>query len=260
MTGFGVFLRKELIESWRTMRLPVVLGLFLFVGLSSPLLARFLPEIIELAAGDLGGAIPVPTPTASDAVAQLVKNLGQFGALAAIVLAMGSVATEIDRGTAAFVAARPVGRAAFLLAKVASLGIVLALGAVLALAVAWVYTTILFETAPPIDGWVAMGVLSWLALAAWAAITFLASAVTGSAAAAAGLGFVGLLVLSLVGAVPAIARITPSGLTGPALALGDSSGTLAGLGADLWSPVIATVLLIAVAVGLSLVSFRRREL
>ena len=49
-------LRKELLESVRTFRLPVVAGLFLFVGLSSPVLARYLPEIIELAGGDQLGA------------------------------------------------------------------------------------------------------------------------------------------------------------------------------------------------------------
>ena len=52
MAGFRVLLRKELLESWRTLRLPVVAGLFLVVGLTSPLLARFLPEIITAAGGD----------------------------------------------------------------------------------------------------------------------------------------------------------------------------------------------------------------
>jgi ABC-2 type transport system permease protein len=46
MRGFAILLRKELLESWRTLRLPVVVGLFLLVGLLSPLTARFLPEII----------------------------------------------------------------------------------------------------------------------------------------------------------------------------------------------------------------------
>lgn len=258
MNGLGTLLRKELVESWRTMRLPVVLGLFLFVGLSSPLLARFLPEIIELAAGDLGTAIPIPEPTAADAVAQVQKNLAQFGALAAIVLAMGAVAGELDRGTAAFILARPVGRGGFIIAKVVALGLVLGLGVVVGVAVGWVYTAILFEP-PDVAGWIWLAILSWLALAAWAAITFLASTVTGSAAAAAGLGFVGLLVLSLVAAVPAIARFTPAGLTPPAMAL--ATGTpIDDPGADLWWPVVATIVLIAGAVALSLMSFRRREL
>jgi ABC-2 type transport system permease protein len=259
VNGFATLLRKELLESWRTMRLPVILGLFLFVGLSSPLLARYLPEILELAAGDLGGSIPIPTPTAADAVDQVLKNLGQFGAFAAIVLAMGAVATELDRGTAAFVLARPVGRGAFIAAKAVSLGLVLGLGVLLAVAVGWIYTAILFEP-QPIGGWVALGVLAWLALAAWAALTFLASTVTGSAPAAAGLGFVALLVLSIAAAVPAIARLTPAGLTAPAHALASGTATVADLGLDLWSPVIATIAIVGVALGLAGLAFRRREL
>ncbi|MFL5717712.1 MAG: ABC transporter permease, partial [Chloroflexota bacterium] len=197
MSATTVLVRKELLESWRTMRLPIVGGLFLVVGLTSPLLARFLPEIITAAAGDQLPAIPIPTPVAADAADQLWKNLGQFGAFAAIVLAMGSVAGERDRGTAAFVLSKSVSRGAFLGAKVLGLGMVLGLCVVLATAVGWVYTAILFEPLP-VAGWIAFAVLAWLGLAAWAAITFLASTVTGSTAAAAGIGFGALIVLSIV--------------------------------------------------------------
>ena len=66
---------------------------------------------------------------------------------------------------------------------------------------AWVYTAILFEPLP-IGGWVVMAVLAWLALLAWAAITFLASTATGSTTAAAGLGFVALIGLSILAVDP----------------------------------------------------------
>ena len=127
-----------------------------------------------------------------------------------------------------------------------------------AVAAGWVYTAILFE-AQPVLGWVWLAVLVWLTLAAWAAITFLASTATGSVAAAAGLGFVGLLVLSVVAAIPSIARFTPAGLTAPGLALAGGASP-AELGADLWVPLLATAALIVGAIGLSLVAFRRREL
>jgi ABC-2 type transport system permease protein len=114
MAGLAVLLGKELLESWRTYRLPVVGGLFLFVGLSSPLLARYLPEILKAAGGDQFGVLQLPTPTAADAVDQLWKNLAQFGAFAAIILAMGAVAGEKDRGTAAFVLSKTASRGGFL--------------------------------------------------------------------------------------------------------------------------------------------------
>src|SRR6478752_1853918 len=98
--------------------------LFLAVGLISPLTAKYLADIIKVAVGD---QLPVPIPPADavTAIGQLQKNLGQLGALAAIALAMGSVSGELERGTAALVLAQPIGRPAFLLAKLAGIGIVL---------------------------------------------------------------------------------------------------------------------------------------
>jgi len=116
MAGLGPLLRKELLEQWRTLRLPVIATIFLLVGLSSPLLARFTPEILKSVAGDQF-SITLPTPTAADAVDQLAKNLGQFGGLIAVLLAMGAVASEKERGTAALLLTKPVSRAAFLGAR-----------------------------------------------------------------------------------------------------------------------------------------------
>jgi len=256
MTGGLVLVRKELLESWRTLRLPIVTGLFLLVGLSSPLLAKFLPEIIQAAGGSQLGSIQVPTPVAADAADQLWKNLAQFGAIAAIVLAMGSVAAEKERGTAAFVLSKTVSRGAFLGAKIAALGAVLALGVVVATAVAWFYTAVLFEPLP-VAGWIAFAVLAWLGLAAWAAITFAGSVVTGSTAAAAGIGFVGLLVLSIASAIPTVGGYLPGGLAAPAVALA-SGGPVDTT--DTASAVAGTVLAIVVALIIAAWSFRNQEI
>ena len=260
MSGFGVLLRKELLEAWRTRRLPVVALLFVSVGILSPLAARYLEEILRLAVGD---QLPVPLPetpaaTAATAVDQLQKNLGQLGALASIALAMGSVSGELDRGTAALVLAQPVTRPAFLLAKLAGIGVVLAVCTLLGVAVAWGYTVVLFGDVP-LAGWVAFAVLAWLSLFTWAALTFLASAATGSTMAAAGLGFVALVVLSLLAIVPALERLLPTSLAAPAalLAVGQAGAVD---GSKLATALAGTALVIAAAVVGAIASFRRREL
>jgi ABC-2 type transport system permease protein len=258
-SGFAILLRKELLESLRTFRLPVAAGLFLFTGLSSPVLARYLPEIIELAGGDQFGVIEIPTPTTADAVDQLVKNLVQFGALTAILLSMGLVSSEKDRGTAAFILAKPVTRGAFLAAKLTAVGAVLAFSTLLAILAGWIYTAILFEPMPP-AGWVWLGGLVWLSLFAYAALTFLGSVVTGSTAAAAGIGFVALLGIGIVSAIPSLGRFTPAGLLAPASALAAGTATFADLGADLAIPIVSTIVLIAVTLGVSAWSFARQEL
>ena len=252
MTGFGALLRKELLEQWRTTRLPIVVMVFLLVGLSSPLLARFTPELIETLAGDQFQII-LPTPTSADAYDQLAKNLGQFGALIAVLLAMGSVATEKERGTAALLLTKPVGRAAFLIAKLAAIATTLGISTAIAAAGAWFYTLVLFEPLP-LAGFAAAVVLLWLGLVAFAAITFLGSTLTRSALAAAGLGVAAFIVIGIIGVVPAIGPYLPTGLGAPArgLALGLT-------GVDALGPTIASVALIVALVTVAWLSFRRQE-
>ena len=257
MSGFGILLRKELVEAWRTRRLPAIAVLFVIVGIISPLTARYLNEILQAALGDQLPMI-LPEPTAAMAIEQLQKNLGQFGALAAIALAMGSVANELDRGTAALVLAQPATRPAFLLAKLLGIATVLAICTVLGVAVAWVYTAILFEPLP-IAGSLAFAVLSWLALCAWAAVTFLASTATGSSMAAAGLGFVALIGLSLVAIVPTLDHLLPTGLSLPASLMATGQAAEIDAGA-LGTAIAGTLVLVAGCAAVALVVFRRREL
>ena len=257
MGSFRVLLGKELLEAWRTKRLPMVALLFIVLGLISPLTARYLPEIMRAALGDQL-TVPIPSPVVADAVAQVQKNLGQMGALAAIALAMGAVAGELDRGTAALVLAQPVTRSAFLAAKLVAIGIVLAVSTLASVAVAWVYAALLFEPMP-VGGWLALALLDWLALCAWGALTFLASAATASTTAAAGLGFVAWIGVSIAAVVPQLDRLLPTGLGLPAYRLAASLADGMDVGV-LATAVAGTVLLIAVAVGASMILFGRREL
>jgi ABC-2 type transport system permease protein len=256
MSGLRTLTRKELTESLRTRRLPVVVLLFAGLGILSVLTARYLPEILDLALGEQAGAIPIPPPTVADAVTELQDNVGQFGALTAIVLAMGMVAWERERGTAAFILTKPATRGAFLGAKIMSLGIVLGIATAVAVAIAWVYAAVLFEPLP-VAGWVVLAWLVWLGLMAWATITFLASTVLRSAAAAAGVGIVAVLVISLVSAIPAIGRWLPAGL-GPSAAALATGGTIES--GDLLTAIAGTCAIIGASLLGAWLAFRRQEL
>ena len=258
MNGFGVLLGKELREALRTRRLALVAIMFVLIGLISPLTAKFLPDILKAALGDQATGIPMPTADAAAAVGQLQKNLAQLGALAAIALAMGAVSGELDRGTAALVLAQPVGRAAFLAAKLIAIGVVLAVATGAMTAVAWIYTAILFGPVP-VGGWVALAALDCLYLFAWSALTLCASAATGSSMAAAGIGFVALIGLSLASVLPVVARWLPTGLSEPAASLAVNAGAAVDL-ATLATAIAGTLVLIAVAGLGAEAAFRRHEL
>jgi len=254
MTGFGVMLDKELREAWRTRRLPVVAIVYLAFGIVSPLLARLLPEIIGTLSQQQGVTIEVPPPTTADAVAQFVRNIGQTGVLVAIGLAMGSVATEKERGTAAMWLTRPLGRGAFLAAKVTAIIAVLAVSTAAAGIAGYAYTGYLFE-GPSALGWAAMCGLLLLQVTAYAAITFVGSTLMRSSLPAAAVGIAALAIVAVIGALPVIGAWTPSGLADAGLAIASGSEP-----AHLWQPVVATVMLVAIALGVAWASFRRAEL
>jgi len=253
VTGLGPLLGKELLEQWRTRRLIVVAVVFVAFGISSAFLARYAPELVKALAGDQF-EIVVPPPTLRDAADQFVKNLGQAGILTAVLLAMGSVANEKVSGTAALILSKPASRGAFLGAKLAGIGLTLAISLGLASLAAWFYTAILFEP-PDALGWLGMTALLLLTLLVYMALTFLGSTLTRSALAAAAIGVGGLVVLALASALPTIGPYMPGGLSTPALGL--ATGTAPG-------PVLGPVLVnLALLIGLAMASwlaFRQQEI
>jgi ABC-2 type transport system permease protein len=251
MTGFAVLLRKEITEQWRTARLPVMAVIFLVVGLGSPLLAWYTPEIVK-AASPIG--IPVPTPTQHDAIAQLTKNLSQFGVIAAILLAMGSIAGEKEHGTAAFVLTKPASRLAFLTAKFGGLAITLAAAVTASGAGAYLYTSILFSS-PPVPGFAAACLVMLLGVLVLAAVTFLASTLVRSSIQAAGAGLAAFVVAATVAAIPHAGRLSPLGLGGLVndLALGRTP-------ADWAWPVAVNAGIVIAALIAGWLAFRRQEL
>lgn len=253
MGGFAVLLRKELREARRTNRLLIVGAVYLFFGIASPVTARYLPEIVNGLGGTNGVAITFPTPTTQDAVDQFLKNLGN-GAFIAILLAMGLVAREKERGTAAFVLTKPAGRAAFLAAKFAALLVLFSLGIALAGAATYGYTAYYFS-ALGLGGFVAACGLVLLTTLAYAALTMLGSTLAPSSLPAAGFGIAAFLVLALLGALPRVGRVTPGALAGPAraLALGERP-------TDLVAGLVGTLAVIVAALVLSWLAFRRQEL
>jgi ABC-2 type transport system permease protein len=253
MSSFPVLLRKEILEQVRTMRLVVAGAVFLVIGLASPLLAKYLPELIgALAGSDFAGIIP--PPSTAMAVDQLLKNTSQTGTLAAVLLAMGAVASEKERGTAAFVLTKPASRRAFLLSKFLGIAFTLAVATALAGLAGYLYTALLFEALPP-AGFAGMCMLIWISLLVYAAATFLGSTLSRSILPAAGLGIAFLIVLGVLSALPTIGPWTPGSLNGPAaaLALGEPPGNLAG-------PLLTSIAFVALPLFASWAVFRRQEL
>ena len=252
MTGFQAFLRKEWREALATNRVLITLVFFGLFGLLSPATAKYTPELLK----SLGNGIQVivPTPTVADALDQFIRNIAGNGVFASILLAMGAVAREKERGTAALVLTKPLSRAAFLAAKVSMVAVLLGLGVAVSGLLMQIYTLLLFGQALG-PGFGVTCLLIWLLLLAFALCTFLGSVLVRSQIVAAGIGIASLVVLSLLANFPALAQWTPSGLLGPARAFG-----LALAASNAAQPIIGCLALVVVTCGLAWLAFRSQEL
>ena len=250
---FLAVLRKELVEQWRTRRWVTAAVVFLFFGFLSPLGAKLLPDLLE-GLGDTGGVmIEIPPPTAQDALLQYVKNMSQFGVLLAVLLAMGTVAREKERGTAAMVLSKPVSRADFLLGKFVALTLVFGLCLALAGLACYYYTVVLFEGTGEAR-FVEMNLLLGLFIEFYLAVTLLGSTVARSQEVAGGLGLGAVFVVAILGVLPRFGDYMPTALLDWARAL------MAGTGEPAWGAVVVSLGVIIVCLGAALVVFERQEL
>ena len=114
MNGYAAFLKKELIENIKNYRFLILFAVFLIFGLTSPFLARFMPEILSAVASDMQmGSAPV----ALDAWEQFYKNISGVGFSAFIILFGSCMSGEYSKGTLVLLVTKGLPRWAVILAK-----------------------------------------------------------------------------------------------------------------------------------------------
>jgi ABC-2 type transport system permease protein len=231
------------------------LAIFLVFGLGSPLIAKYTPQLLSSIEGAELFADLIPEPTTADALNQYIRNLTQFGFLIAILLGMGAVAGEKERGTAPMILSKPLPRWAFVLSKFTAQALVYALGFALAAVGAALYTALLFDGLD-MAAFMLGNVLLLIWLLAYVAITLLGSTLTSSTGAAAGVSLGGAILILLLGSIPQLSMIMPSALVGIASQAGLPDVTLPSAAA----PVVATLSLILICLITAVGAFDAQEL
>jgi len=152
MNSFVIFLKKEIMEYIKTAKGIVLIIIFLFTGISSPLIAKLTPEILNMAATDeatkemmdmLSALIPMADTTSS--YSQFFGNFTQIAMLALIIVFAGIVANEKSRNTAAYMLTKNISRTQFLLSKFVSSVIFTITAFILSIGAQILYTNILFD-------------------------------------------------------------------------------------------------------------------
>jgi ABC-2 type transport system permease protein len=209
--NFLAAFRKETLEQWRTHRFLVVAAVLTVFGLLSPVVAKLMPEIFKMLPGAEPFVALMPQPTVKDAVDQYLKNISQFALIIGILMAMGSVTQEKDKGTAAVMLVKPLSRWTFLLAKLTALLAVFAGSFLLAGLGAYCYTMFLFGPMPLLPWFMLNGLLLVYTLV-FVALTLFFSTIGRSQALAGGLSLAALAVLGVLGSFPGVGKFVPGQL------------------------------------------------
>jgi ABC-2 type transport system permease protein len=234
--------RLEVARLVRSRRLVALLGVYAFFGLTGPLLARYMAEIMERVGGGIQVIIPDPVP--ADGITQFLGNASQIGLLVVLVVAAGALALDATPPLSAFLRTRASIPRLLLPRYVVATGAACAAFTVGMLA-AWYETQVLLGSLPVGSMLVGIG-LSWLYLAfAVAVVAAVAGFTRGQATTV--LGALGaLLLLPVVGIAEPVQPWLPSALLGAVTALLEGVPATEYLRA-LAVTVIATGALIALA-------------
>ena len=179
--------------------------------------------------------------------------MSQFGILLALLMSMGSVAQEKERGTAAMILTRPVSRGTFLLAKFAALRFTFFVGITLAALGCWYYTWLLFEPLPWLP-FIWLNILMLVNFLVYVAMTLFCSTLLRSQAGAAGLAFGGLILLAILSVFPDIAKYLPGRLFDWGM------GLVLGIGHSSWPALWVSLGLIAAFLLAAWLVLRRQEI
>ena len=252
MKGFTPLFKKEIREQLKLYRLVIVLGVFLLFGLSSPITLKYLPDLLKLA-GDQSMIIQLPTPTAAQSLASYAGDIGQIGALVAVLIAMGCIANELKSGTAIMTLSKPISRSAFISAKLLAVSLTFLVSTIVASLVCLGYTVWLIQGTAVLP-FVGLNLLLALFLIFCLAVTMLFSSLYKSSLAAGGLALAVIVFQGIISAIPIVGKYMPGKL------LSWGVNLLSGKSDNYWWALGITVVAIGLCVYFSQHFLKNRDL
>lgn len=189
--------RLEWLRLVRTHRLLILLSVYLFFGLTGPLTARYLAQILDRL-GTNGIKVEFPAPTPADGIDQFAGNAAQLGLLVVVLVAGSALAFDARRETAVFLRTR-VEHVRDILVPAYLVNTAAAVTALVAGSLAaWYETAVLLGRLPPAR--MVLGIaLGALFLAFAVAVVALAASLVRATVAAAGLALGALLAMGILG-------------------------------------------------------------
>lgn len=251
MRGYLAFLRKELGEAVAGRRLAVMAALFCGLGMASPFLTRYTPEILSA----LGSGVSASAPrTAADAWGAFFNNASGLGLSITLILWAGVVSQEVSRGTLLLMVTRGLPRPAVVMAKWTSAAACFTACWWPGCALASFYIGTLWP-GEAVPGALAAAGAAWVAGVMCLGVLVLGSCLFRQPFAAVVLAGAVVAALSLASAAGPLAPLSPARLlSGAAIAAGEvSDGSLV-------PPLVAATAVCAAALAGAVAAFSHRRL
>lgn len=200
--------RLELVRLVRSRRIIALLFVYAFFGLTGPMIARYIDELLARFGGGMQVVMPDPVP--ADGITQFLSNASQIGLLVVLVVAAGALAFDAKPELAAFLRTRaPIPR---LLAPRYAVALLAAGTAfTVGMLLAW-YETVVLLGSLPVGAMLAGIGLSWVYLAFAVAVVALSAALVRSTLAVVGLAAGVLITLPVFGVLDVVSPWLPSTL------------------------------------------------
>ncbi|NSW90696.1 MAG: ABC transporter permease [Firmicutes bacterium] len=250
---FIVFIKKELMEQWRNYRIIVLFSVLLLFGMSSPLLAKLMPEIFKSI--DVGFEIKMPEPTFADAYAQFFKNMSQVSLIVIILVFSGSITQEKIKGTAILILSKGLSRKTFVVSKFIASVLLWTIAFAVSVIVFYGYTEYLFPGQNPQNFMISMFSF-WLFVVFLLSVSTLTGLIGNSFYIPAVLTFGVLALMFAIGAVPKTVKYSPIALSSwnVDMILGTKGIS------DITISLTITVLLTVICIVSSVIIFSKQEL
>jgi len=254
MKGYLAFLKKEIYEYTKTYKLFIMLMVFAVFGITNPLIAKLLPEILGILITD-GIIITLPEPTAYDAWTQFFKNATQMGLLVMVILFSSVLSSELLKGTLINLLTKGLARTAVILSKYTCMVLVWTMSIVLCFGLTYGYTLYFFPKDETSNLLFSVFCLWFFGLFLLAALLFSATLTRSSYGCLLITGAV-VVICMILNIIPTVHRYNPISLITDNMGLIMNSVEVS----SLYSTIMISCLLSLIFVFLSVVIFRKKQL
>jgi len=254
MKGYMAFLKKEFFEYTKTYKLFIMLMVFAVFGITNPLIAKLIPEILGSLITD-GVIITLPEPTAYDAWTQFFKNATQMGLIVMVILFSGVLSSELSKGTLINLLTKGLSRTAVILSKFTCMALVWTMSIALCFVLTYGYTVYLFPKDETTNLLFSVFCLWLFGLFLLAALLFSAALTRSNYGCLLIICFI-VVICMIMNIIPALHRYNPISLSTNNMGLIMNSIEVS----SLYGTIMISCLLSLIFVSLSVVVFQKKQL